>query len=325
LDDIRDVEEMVRRLSEAVRFSVRPMLGKAAAKAEAGRAATGDTTFGIDEVAERVVADFLDGVGDIAYYTEDRGLVVNGEPGYVLVIDPIDGTRPAAAGLESCCVSVAAAPFSVDDAGRSTLGDVFLGMVTEIKNDAVYTGVRGSGAWIERDGMPVKPVLSDKTELNRLFWTAGFRGRPAEPLVTVISELIDLTSVDGGCFDLGSATFCITRVLTGEMDAYVDVGQRMAQDVATVREMFLEVGHGALLNNYPYDLAAAVLIASEAGAVVTDAYGRPLDGYPLIPAGGGGQLSSMVAANPVLHSLLMDQVERGLDRLRARFGGSRAV
>ena len=41
-----------------------------------------------------------------------------------------------------------------------------------------------------------------------------------------------------------------------------------------MREEFERVGGGAVLNNSPYDLAAAALILEEAGAVVTDAYGR---------------------------------------------------
>ena len=40
-----------------------------------------------------------------------------------------------------------------------------------------------------------------------------------------------------------------------------------------MREEFERVGGGAVLNNSPYDLAAAALILEEAGAVVTDAYG----------------------------------------------------
>jgi len=317
--------EMVSGLCDSVRSSVRPMLGRASAKASVGQGATGDTTFGIDEVAENTVVDFLNGVGDVAFYTEDRGLVVVGRPEHILVIDPIDGTRPAAAGLESCCVSVAVAPYA-DGADRTlTLGDVFLGAVVEIKNDAAYLGLRGHGTRFERDGCAFEPALSEKTDLNSIFWTAGFRGRAAEPLVTVLSELIDLTSVDGGCFDLGSATFCISRVVTGEMDAYVDIGQRMADEIEQVRLAFLEIGHGAILTNYPYDLAAAVLIAREAGAVVTDARGRTLDTYPLVPSGGGGQLSSMVSANETLHRLLMEQMERGMERLGRRYGSRPAV
>ena len=41
-----------------------------------------------------------------------------------------------------------------------------------------------------------------------------------------------------------------------------------------MRAEFERVGGGAVLNNSPYDLAAAVLCLEEAGAVVTDAYGR---------------------------------------------------
>ena len=52
----------------------------------------------------------LRAAGDIAFYSEDRGYVEFGTPRAILVVDPIDGTRPAAAGLESCCVSVAVVP-----------------------------------------------------------------------------------------------------------------------------------------------------------------------------------------------------------------------
>ena len=302
---------------------VRPLLGSAAAKDLEGQGASGDTTFAIDEVAERKVGRLLESRGDIAYYTEDRGLVDPGDAEYLLIIDPIDGTRPAAAGLESCCVSVAAAPLSGRAAGDQTLGDVFLGVVNEIKNRAVFTALRGAGARIEVEGSPLEPRLSTKSSLNQIFWTAGYRGRPAEQLTTVLSELIDLSSVDGGYFDLGSATFSITRVLKGEMDTYIDVGQRMVEEVEEVRRTFLEVGHGAILNNYPYDLAAAALIARESGAVVSDAYGRTLDDYPLVPSGGEGQMSSIVSGNQLLHDALLEKIDSGMTRLAKRYGTMR--
>ena len=67
---------------------------------------------------------------DVAFYSEDAGLVVPAgtTPAWVLVVDPVDGTRPALAGLESCCVSVAAAPYGED----VTMGDVRIGCVVEI-------------------------------------------------------------------------------------------------------------------------------------------------------------------------------------------------
>jgi len=313
----------IRGMCERVGRAVRPLLGTDVAKGIEGHGASGDVTFMIDEIAEREVASFLDERGNVAYYTEDRGLTVVGSPQYLLVIDPIDGTRPAAAGLESCCVSVAVAPFAGNGCGSLTLGDVFLGVVSEIKNDAFFSAVRGCGVSIDVNGLPVSSRLSGKADAHDIFWTLGFRGRPAEPLITVLGELVDLTSVDGGCFDLGSATFCITRVVTGEMDVYVDVGQRMADEVDAVRERFLEIGHGAILNNYPYDLAAAALVASESGACVTDAYGRPLDGYPLVPRDGEGQISAVISANRLLHEQVLRYVDIGMKRLAGRYGGRR--
>lgn len=319
-------EELVATLSELaedIREIVLPLLGTQAAKRIEGQGASGDATFSIDEVAEGMVDKFLNERGDIAYYTEDRGLVVLGKPKHVFVIDPIDGTRPAAAGLESCCFSAAVAPYREGGLESLRIGDVFLGLVSELKNRASFIAIKDQGVRIEAGGSRVEPELSPETDLGRIFWTIGFRGRPAEPLVTVLGELIDLSSVDGGCFDLGSACFCITRIVKGEMDLYVDVGQRMADEVEQVRKRFLEIGHGSILNNYPYDVAAAALVAAEAGALVTDAYGCDLGDYPLIPERGGGQVSAVVSANPDLHSAALAAVERGMARLRDAYGSGR--
>jgi len=315
----KEIVSLVRGLCAEVRSAVRPHLGGTSAKELAGAGASGDMTFGIDEVAESTVETFLAGRGDIACYTEDRGLTVPDGARYLLIIDPIDGTRPAAAGLESCCVSIAAAACEGRDARSLTMGDVFLGVVSEIKDDAVFTALRGAGALIEIAGERRQPSLSATSSLSRIFWTAGYRGRPALPLTTVIAELIDLSSVDGGYFDLGSATYSVTRVVTGQMDVYVDVGQRMVEDVPRVRDEFLAVGHGAVLNNYPYDLAAAALIASECGAHVSDASGRPLDPYHLVPEGGGGQLSSLVSSNQELHQAVLASLDAGIERLESTY------
>ena len=311
------VLDEVSKLTLRVRDAVRPLLGKAGAKDSDGRGASGDETFGIDTVAEKVVDEFLDTHEGYACYTEDRGLTIKEGATHLLVVDPIDGTRPAAAGLESCCVSIAVSPYGPGAEDSLTVGDVIIGQVREIKNDVCYTAVRGAGTRIEPS--QVVPSLSVKADAGSLFWTMGFRGRPAEPLIAVLSELIDTSSVGGGVFDLGSATFCIARVVTGEMDSYVDVGQRLASDNARVNELFLEVGGGVVLNNYPYDVAAATLIASECGATVSDAYGRPLDPYPLIPSGGGGQLSAMVSANETVHGIILEFIERGMARLMDRY------
>jgi myo-inositol-1(or 4)-monophosphatase len=76
------------------------------------------------------------------------------------------------------------------------------------------------------------------------------------------------------------------------------------------------VGAGQVLNNSPYDLAAAVLCLEEAGAVVTDAYGEPLDGRPLLGSGVEFQMSVVASASRELHDRLIAEVDAGVARLR---------
>src|SRR5438874_8390055 len=116
------------------------MLGSHAGRAHGYAGAGGDVTFAIDEEAEAMIEPFLaERAPDVAFYSEDRGLVGDGD--HVLVIDPIDGTRPAMAGLEACCVSVAAAPLRDD----VTMGEVAIGCVVEIPTGGVFLAERGKG------------------------------------------------------------------------------------------------------------------------------------------------------------------------------------
>ncbi|MGC1799174.1 MAG: inositol monophosphatase family protein, partial [Solirubrobacterales bacterium] len=160
---------------------------------------------------------------------------------------------------------------------------------------------------------------SRNASLERMFWTYGFRGRPARALVEVLAELIDSSSVGGGTFDLGSATFDMTRIVTGQLDAYVEPGPRMIDDVPAVRAEFERVGDGAVLNNSPYDLAAAVICLEECGAMVTDAYGKPLGDRPLLGSTHEFQMSCCAAANAELHAAICAELDAGIERLRALY------
>jgi len=306
------VRHLVRDLALALREHVLPSLGSHTARAhDAGaEAAGGDVTFAIDAGAEDRLEEFVaQRAPGVAFYSEDRGLVMppGAHPTAVLVVDPIDGTRPALAGLESCCVSVALAPY---EDGQPTMADVSHGCVVEIPSGRVFMAERGRGLI---EGPPVR--LSPNESVRRMFWTYGFRGRPARALTEVLAELIDASSVGGGTFELGSAAFDSMCVVDGRLDAYVEPGPRMVADVPGIREEFERVGAGAVLNNSPYDLAASVLILEEAGAVVTDAYGGLLGGRPLLGSGAEYQMSIVASGNPALHEHILLALDAGIGRL----------
>jgi myo-inositol-1(or 4)-monophosphatase len=288
---------------------VLPLLGSHAARThEADTGAGGDVTFAIDEAAERTLEGFLaERAPGVAFYSEDRGLV---EPGgaadTVLVVDPIDGTRPALAGLESCCVSVAAAPLR----DGVTMGEVSAACVVEIPSGAVFLAEREGGLV---ESPPVR--LSANEEVGRMFWTYGFRGRPARPTTEVLGDLIDASSVGGASFDLGSVCFDMVRIVTGGLDACVEPGPRLIDARPELRAEFERVGGGAVLNNSPYDLAAATLVLEQAGGVVTDACGRSLHDRPLLGSGHEFQMSLVAAANAGLHAKLVAALDEGISRI----------
>jgi myo-inositol-1(or 4)-monophosphatase len=304
---------LVLELGQHLRERVLPELGSAAGRAERGEGAGGDVTFAVDTLAENALAEYLAEVAPrLAFYSEDRGLVAPPDATDVVIVDPIDGTRPAMAGLESACVAVALAPL---DDGEPTMGDVTAGAVVEIKSGDWYLAVRGEGTSSNRRIAPTR--VSD---VSRMFWAYGFRGRPVRPTVEVLGDLIDASSVGGGTFEVGSQSFAMTRVVTGQFDAVIEVGSRLIDDVPGLRAEFESLGRGQVLNNSPYDLAAAWLCLVEAGGVCTDGWGRPLNERRLLGSGHEYQISTISASNESLHATLLEAVDDGVRRLRRQRG-----
>jgi myo-inositol-1(or 4)-monophosphatase len=305
-----ELRDLVLELALRLRERVVPELGSHAGRAQGAAGAGGDVTFAIDAAAEEELETFVaERAPRLAFYSEDRGLVAPADATHVLLVDPIDGTRPAMAGLESACVAVALAPLGD---GAPTMSDVEIGCVVEIKSGESFLAVKGAGVQSR-----TAPSLSTNADPQRMFWGYGFRGRPVRPTVEVLADLIDASSVLGGTFELGSQAFAMTRIVTGQLDAVIEVGSRLVDDVPGMREEFERVGHGHVLNNSPYDLAAPAICLLEAGGVVSDGWGRPLDDRPLLGAGHEFQISSISAANAELHAALLAAVDAGVARLIA--------
>jgi len=305
------VRELVLDLSLKLREHVLPALGARASREHTGEAVGGDITFSIDENAEQFLAEYIvQNAPKVAYYSEDRGLITPANSDsyeWVFIVDPIDGTRPALAGFESACVSVALAKLGD---GNPTFSDIELGCVVEIKSGEYFIAQKGHGT---ESSQTVQ--LSETTDIERLLWTYGLRGRPARATIEVLANLIDSSSVSGAAFDLGSASYDMTRVITGQLDAYVEPGPIIVEKVPGMREQFEHVGRGHILNNTPYDLAASALCLLESGAVVTDGYGKELDEYRLLGSGPEFQISCIASSNQELHSKLVSEVSSGVNRL----------
>jgi myo-inositol-1(or 4)-monophosphatase len=194
---------------------------------------------------------------------------------------------------------------------------VTFGVVQELKTGARFTATRGAGVVAETaDGTSIPVRRSANTDLGALFWTAGLRGRPLLPTSIVLEELVDGSGMRGGYFDLGSAAFNITRIVTGQLDAYVDVGRRIVDEHPETEPAFLAAGDGSVCTNFPYDVAAAALILEEAGGTITHADGRSLADHPAVGSSRAEGLAVLAAATDELHARLLEALARGMARLR---------
>jgi myo-inositol-1(or 4)-monophosphatase len=225
-------------------------------RAEVSTKSTGtDMVTEMDRASEVLITGGLLGPRPHDGILGEEGIDIAGTSGVRWVVDPLDGTTNYLYGFPGFNVSIAA---EVD-------GKVAVGVVYDVVRAELFSAVRGGGA--TREGHPIEP--SGATELPHALVGTGFsyepdrRRRQARVLVDVLPHVRDIRRQGAAALDLCS-------VACGRLDAYYERGLA------------------------PWDLAAGGLIATEAGAVVTD-----LDGQG--PVGG-----SVVAATPGIAVALRD-------------------
>lgn len=297
------------QIARQVREAVRGALDTPGSGEAAGVAASGDTTFSVDLVAEAALREAAQSLGiSVAYYSEDEGLVeIGSAPEWLLIVDPIDGTRPAAAGLETCVVSVAVANMTE----RPVMGDVVAGAVYELRKERLYTACRGGGA-VQIDPTGSHPLLPRPPgEFCELRWTLETVARPALYNFTAARRLIDETSLRGALFSFSSSAFSLCQVAAGRFSGMVDLSARILSDCDPEARAMRRVGHGRIMGMWAYDIAAAALIAREAGCTVTDAWGKSLDSLILTRCEPQDMASCICAPCPEYHARMLALLNEG--------------
>ena len=195
-----------------------------------------DMVSEMDRAAEVAIEELLLGARPDDGMLGEEGTDRAGTSGVRWIVDPLDGTTNYLYGLPGFAVSIAA---EVD-------GEVRAGVVYDVVRDELFAATKGGGA--TRDGRPIR--CSDAADLPTALLATGFaydserRRAQAEVVVQVIPRVRDIRR-------FGAAAVDLCTVACGRLDGYWERGLA------------------------PWDLAAGALIASEAGAVVTDFDGGP--------------------------------------------------
>jgi myo-inositol-1(or 4)-monophosphatase len=217
----------------------------------------GDCTLVIDAEAEDAVFGELERLhADGARFTavsEERGYVDFGDPGALVVIDPIDGSMNAKRGLTHHALSIAVAD-------GPTMADVAFGYVYDLGPGEEWRATRGLGAFLNDEPL-ANPQPERRKRDGRL-------------------ELVAIESADPRW--LAASSDALVRV-TGRLRAIGSIAVSMCQVAATRVD-----GMASLWNSRAVDAAAAQLVVRESGGYVAftamdEPLGAPLDLEPRSP------------------------------------------
>lgn len=225
----------------------------------------GDIVTDVDFESERYVVDRIrSAFPDHAIYSEEAGALGESPEGYLWLIDPIDGTRNFATGIPFFCVSIALAKDGVAQYGA----------VYDPIHDELFFAERGEGATLNGVTIQVSSEKSLADAIVSVSWTRKDSER--KTFVNYIDRMAHETSYFRR---FGSAALISAYVACGRADLYLQ-GQ-----------------------TNPYDIAAGAILVEEAGGVVTDFAGNPLDLRK--------PKTDILAANPELHRMILGEVIRG--------------
>lgn len=204
----------------------------------------------IDRNAERAIIDTLHAAfPDHAILAEESGQ--SGGSDHTWIIDPLDGTTNFLHGIPHHCISIALR--------RET--ELIAGVVFDAVNDRMFTATKGGGSRLNGEAIRV----SERGALEGAVIGTGFPFTDWSYLDDYLASLREIMLRTAGIRRPGAAALDLAYVAAGWVDGHWET------------------------NLNPWDMAAAMLLITEAGGVVSDFAGRTQElGRRNIVAGSAG-------------------------------------
>ena len=195
-----------------------------------------DIVTDIDLAAEKAVLEILTSAfPDFGILAEESPPVTGASP-YRWVVDPLDGTRNYAHSIPHFCTIVALAQGD----------DIIAGVIYDPVREETFTAADGQGAFL--NGSPI--TVSETTELSRCLLSCDL-GYVDEKAGLALDMLRSLWPGMYSVRLMGSAGLGVAYAASGRVDLFF---------------------HHSLA---PWDIAAGLILAQEAGGRVVDRQGAP--------------------------------------------------
>ncbi len=234
-----DWTNLLSDATERVRKSVSMIAASKDRRLIVGTGAAGDKTLLADRMAEEELLSVLLRVEGLRVLSEEAGHRGDAKADLIAVVDPLDGSANFERGIPFYCTSVAIA-------NGPTIRDVFFGLVRNLETGDLYLSEKGKGA--KKNGETIRTsnplALSESVAAMDLSMAPVELLRGLSPLMSRVRRQVHY----------GANALELCYLAEGRIDAFVDIRKRMRIT----------------------DFAAGYLIATEAGALITDEVGREL-------------------------------------------------
>ena len=241
-DDHYQMMEVLKTACLEVRKSVKDLVGTPEGNTKMGPGAGGDISRKIDLVAEQKVIDIVKQSGaNPTIIGEECGTIKGKDSGYI-IMDAIDGTTNVTRAIPFNCCSLA---YATD----STLSSVVDAAVIDIARGDLYYASKDKGAFLNGNKITVRK--HEKIKEDEIIAGINISGVSQELLLSISSIITKLNHIR--IFGANALELCF--LARGFLDMFMDFRDKIR----------------------PTDMAAAILIAREAGGLVLDKKGNALD------------------------------------------------
>ena len=259
-----DWTDLLSDATERVRRSVSEVAAGKDRRLIVGTGAAGDKTLLADRRAEEELLSVLLRVDGLRVLSEEAGHRGDSKANLIAVVDPLDGSANFERGIPFYCTSVAIAD-------GPTIQDVFFGILRNLVTGDVYVSEKGKGAKKNGDAIRTSSLLalSESVAAMDLSMAPVELLRGLSPLLSRVKRQVHY----------GANALELCYLAEGRIDAFVDLRKRMRIT----------------------DFAAGCLIATEAGALITDERGQDLSWKLNLSA----RAACVASANAGLHDQIL--------------------
>ncbi|MBI2339684.1 MAG: inositol monophosphatase [Deltaproteobacteria bacterium] len=219
----------------------------------------------VDKACEKMVIERLQGAFPDHDIMAEEGGGKRKDSDYKWIIDPLDGTTNFAHGYPLFCTSIA----------LEHKGEIVLGVVYEPNHDELFCAEKGGGSFLNEKRIHV----SREKEIGKSLLATGFAYDIKKTSKNNLDHFKNMLMASQAVRRDGVAAIDLCYTACGRYDGFWE------------------------LNLFPWDVAAGILVITEAGGKVTDFSGKPFSVY----------LKEILASNGLIHEQ-MASVLRKSDR-----------